>query len=322
MATTTVPAPSISRLTTSIPPIMRFPPQQPPSYKPADQRKSQLLRQYASLLRSTPLMVLFQHNNLQSTEWMGIRRELTKALRKVDDSFNHHTTPGSPSGPALSEQIRIQTVQTGIFAVALRIVEFYRPHQDGDLPTIPATDPRTNSSATHIPATTSSASDSNFTHVLSTAAHSAVVNKAHKRRKHPLDPLLAGPLALLTFPEVSPAHLKAALSILAPFPPLFPAPTRRANPAYHELNVQRGLQKLMILGARIEGRVTDAEATRGVGMIEGGMEGLRAQLVGILQGVGMGLMGALEGPGRGVYVTMEGRRMSMEEEEKKETKED
>ncbi|KAI9885290.1 MAG: anthranilate phosphoribosyltransferase [Watsoniomyces obsoletus] len=293
VATATSPSPS------QFPPIMRFPPTQPPSYKPPEQRKSQLLRSYASLLRSTPLMVLFQHNNLQSTEWMGIRRELTKALRKVDDTLNTTNNPDQPRPPPsnLAEQIRIQTVQTGIFAVALRIVEFYRPSQQQ-----PVNDPR------------------DFTHVLSESAHSNTVSKTHKRRKHPLDPLLAGPLALLTFPEVSPAHLKTALSILSPSPPLFAAPTRRLNPPYHELNVQKGLQKLMILGARIEGRILDADAARGVGLIEGGMNGLRQQLVGILQGVGMGLTGVLENPGRQVYVTMEGRRISLEDEmkEKKE----
>jgi large subunit ribosomal protein L10 len=33
------------------------------------------------------LIILFQHNNLKSIEWVSIRRELSKALQKVDDSL-------------------------------------------------------------------------------------------------------------------------------------------------------------------------------------------------------------------------------------------
>ena len=57
------------------------------------------------------------------------------------------------------------------------------------------------------------------------------------------------------------------------------------------------------------------EQTRWVGGIEGGMEGLRSQLVGMLGSVGAGVTGALESAGRTLWVTVEGRRGMLEEEE-------
>ena len=72
----------------------------------------------------------------------------------------------------------------------------------------------------------------------------------------------------------------------------------------------------MLLGARVEGKTFDMDATRWLGGIEGGLEGLRAQLVYMLQGVGAGITGALEGAGRSLYFTMESRRQMLEEEAK------
>ena len=72
-----------------------------------------------------------------------------------------------------------------------------------------------------------------------------------------------------------------------------------------------------MLAARVEGgRVLDIEGTKWVGGIEGGLEGLRGQLVAMLQGVGAGVTGTLEGVGRGLWITVEGRRGMLEEEEK------
>jgi hypothetical protein len=76
------------------------------------------------------------------------------------------------------------------------------------------------------------------------------------------------------------------------------------------------LKKLMLLGARIEGRVFDLEGTRWVGGIDGGMDGLRSQLVQMLEGFGAGLASTLESAGRSLYFTMEGRRNMLEEEGK------
>lgn len=264
-------------------PIAHYPRKQPPSYKPAEFRKTQLLRQYASLLRSNPVMLLFQHNSLKSSEWVSVRRELSKALQKVDEA---QSATGKPH-ENLASGIKMQIIQTGIFAAALRVVEYYRP------------EPQPAGEA--------------LTHVLSKAAHDAVVNK---KKTHALSPLLSGPLMVLTFPTVSPQHMKAALSILAPSSPLFPAPTRKANPGWHEGAVQTGLQKLLLLGARVEGRVFDMDGVKWVGSIEGGLEGLRAQLVLILQNMGAGFTNTLESVAKSLYFTLESRRTMLEEEGK------
>ncbi|KAL9587302.1 MAG: hypothetical protein Q9212_000349 [Teloschistes hypoglaucus] len=283
--------------------MTRYPPTQPPSHRRPEFRKSQLHRQYTSLLRSTPLMLVFQHNNLKATEWMAVRRELAAALQKVDDSDS-----------SIVEGIKLQIIQTSIFSAALRVVAYWNPTQGQDRPpeTSEASNPATQSSVAGIQNTTPSPSDPSFTHSLSRAAYKAV---ASKRNFHPLTPLLAGPVALLTFPTVSPLYLKTALSILSPRAPAFAAPTRRANPGYHDPTTQAGLQKLLLLGARVEGKVFDMEGARWVGGINGGMEGLRGQLVGMLQGFGAGLTGALEGASKSLYFTVEGRRMMLEGEE-------
>ena len=130
-----------------------------------------------------------------------------------------------------------------------------------------------------------------------------------------VEPLLSGPMAILTLPSVSPAHVKAALSILAPSKEI-PAPKRRVAPSYHEPEVQTGLKKLMFLGARVEGKVFDMEGAKWVGSIEGGLGGLRAQLVAMLQGVGAGVTNTLESAGKSLYLTVEGRRGMLEEEQK------
>ncbi|KAI4142261.1 MAG: hypothetical protein LQ341_003262 [Variospora aurantia] len=290
--------------------MSRYPPTQPPSHRPPEFRKSQLHRQYTSLLRSTPLMLLFQHNNLKATEWMAVRRELANALQTHDtnspENDHHQYIP--------SHSIKLQIIQSRIFSAALRVVEYWDPSphsHNAPPPSSDPLDPSTQSSVSGIPNTTPSPEDPAFTHALSRTAHSAV---AAKKKSHPLTPLLSGPLAILTFPAVSPIHMKTALSILSPRAPKFPAPTRRANPGYHDPVTQAGLQKLLLLGARVEGTVFDTEGTRWVGGIEGGLEGLRGQLIGLLQGFGAGLTGALEGAGRSLYFTVEGRRLMLEDE--------
>lgn len=233
-------------------------------------------------------MLLFQHNNLKSTEWMSVRRELSLALRKLEQS----SPVLSSNLPPLANSIKIHIIQTRIFESALLVTEYFRPES------IPTTPP---GEQTEI-----------FTHALSRTAHDAV---ASKKKSHPLGPLLSGPLAIVSFPTVSPVHIKTALSILSPYAPQFPPPSRRANPGYHDPAVQAALQKLILLGARVEGKVFDTREVRWVGGIEGGMEGLRAQLVGILTGVAGGVVGALESAGQSLYFTLEGRRGMLEDKE-------
>ena len=252
-------------------------------------------------------MLLFQHNNLKATEWTAIRRELVTALEKVDVEQGE--------ADAVGQNSRLQVVQTGIFASALKVVEFWQPASVADESRAQhPSDPATATSAT-IEGTKKKGPT--FTHGLSKHAHRVA---KHSKSQHGLEPLLSGPLMLVTFPSVSPQHLKAVLHILAPSEK-FPAPKRKANPGYHEPVTQSGLQKLLLLGARVEGKAFDMEGTRWVGGIEGGLAGLRGQLVAMLSGVGAGITNTLEAAGRSLYVTVEGRKAMLEEEEKGEKKE-
>lgn len=243
-------------------------------------------------------MLLFQHNNLKSNEWVSLRRELSKALQKVDElrAADGH----EPLGPA----IKISIIQTGIFGAALRVVEYFKPDA---VPTLDPTDPTTPS------ASISTVPGDGLTHTLSKAAHQAA---ADARTTHALAPLLAGPLMVVTFPNVSPQHMKAVMSILSPSSPQFPAPTRRANPGWHDPPVQSGLQKLILLGARVEGKVFDVDGAKWVGSIEGGLEGLRGQLVNMLQAIGAGVTNTLESAAKNLYFTVESRRTMLEDEKK------
>ncbi|KAL4787271.1 hypothetical protein BJX76DRAFT_319373 [Aspergillus varians] len=308
-ATVTTPAPSVEQMAISPPPIARFPPSQPPSHRKPEFRRSQLLRQYTSLIRTTPLMVFLQHDNLQSVEWTAIRRELNKAMQKVDEKI----AAEGRNAPPLAPHIKVQIIQTGIFEVALRIVEYFRPSQStlekGKSPS--AVDPATQTSAEI--SRSGSRDDPTLTHDLSRAAQAAVRNM---KGKHELSTLLVGPVAVLSIPQMSPEHLKAAMSILAPKAFGYPAPTRRANPEWHEFPVQNGLTKLSVLAARMDNHLFDVDQTKWVGGIEGGMDGLRSQLIMSLQSMGSSITNALEGAGKSLYFTLEGRRSALEDEQK------
>ncbi len=212
----------------------------------------------------------------------------------------------------LTDGIKLQIIKTGIFATALKIVEFFKPeeHIGKILMAKPSrAKPLTPSSAS-LPIYSTEGEE--LTHTLSEAAHDAI---ASMKIAHDLDPLLSGPLVLLTFPTVSPQCVKIALSVLSPSQPNFPAPTRRANPGWHDPAVQAGVQKLLLLGARVEGKVLDVDGTKWVGGIEGGMDGLRGQLVALLQSIGGGLTNTLENVGKSLYVTVEGRRTMLKDEQ-------
>jgi large subunit ribosomal protein L10 len=232
---------------------------------------------------------------------MAIRRELAQALKKVDEAEQTQ----------YAEFIKMQIIQTGIFAAALRVVEFFQAGTKGQTAQLRPADPSTNT-APLVQNVAPNPSSSDYSHGLSEAAYHAVANK---KLRHGLEPLLSGPLMLLTLPTMSPAHLKAALTILSPSKE-FPAPKRRTNPTFHEPAVQNGLQKLLLLGARAEGRIFDVEGAQWIGGIEGGLTGLRAQLVAILQGFGANLTNTLEAASKSLYFTMESRKSVLEEEEK------
>ena len=67
-------------------------------------------------------MLLFQHNNIKAVEWTGIRRELANAFKKVDEELARN---GDET--FVGQSSKMQIVQTGIFASALKIVEFWEP---------------------------------------------------------------------------------------------------------------------------------------------------------------------------------------------------
>lgn len=276
------------------------PPTKPPSARPPETRKSQLLRSYTSLLRSTPLMLMFQTNNLTAVELAAVRRELRAAMAAVPLP----TASPDPNRPPvdIAPGILLQIVRTRMLSQALKIVEFYDP-------------------ATTVGSASTDKKDKRaYKHDLSLPAYEAVKaaeeNIPTDSLFAELAPVVVGPMAVLTFPAVSPQHLAAALSILAPNPPAYPPPTRKKNPGYWDLTTQGALQKMLLVGGRVEGRAFDNDGMRWVGGIEGGLDGLRAQLVAMLQSAGMGLTSVLEGAGKSLWLTVEGRRTMLEDAEK------
>lgn len=267
-----------------------IPPTKPPTARRPETRKSQLLRTYTALLRSTPLILFFQHNSLTAVEWSAIRRELRKALSEVPPPV---AGPNGivPIDPASA--IELSVLRTRIFDVAFKVVDFFD-------------------------AEAASKKSNAYTHDLSGTAYKSIKAadlEDPSSTYAQISPLLIGPVAALTFPIVSPAHLAAALKILAPSPPAFPAPTRRKNPGYYDLTAQSGLQKLILIGGRIEGKAFDQAGVRWVGGIGGGLDGLRSQLVSMLQTAGLGLTTALEGHSKGLWLALEGRRTQLDEEQ-------
>lgn len=232
-------------------------------------------------------MLIFQHNNLTAAELNGIRRELGAALRKIDET----------EGTNLSSFVKLQVIQTGIFASAMNVIEHF------DASTIAP-----------------GIGKKSLTHGLSANAYKAG-KQGSRTASSDLAPLLKGPTVLLTLPTVSPAYLKSCLTILSPSEK-FPAPKRRTNPTYHEPAVQSGLSKLMLLGARAEGRVFDQEGAKWIGGIEGGLTGLRSQLVFLLQQFGIGVTSTLEASSKSLYFSLETRRSVLEEEENPTPKEE
>ncbi|KAK9412736.1 hypothetical protein SUNI508_12436 [Seiridium unicorne] len=274
-----------------------IPPTKPPSARRAETRKSQLLRTYTALLRSTPLILFFQHNNLTAVEWSAVRRELRKALSEVPPPVvgPDGTLPVNPV-----DSIELSVLRTRIFDVAFKVVEFFD---------------------TEAAAVKSNA----YTHDLSSTAYESI-KKANLEDPNStyaqISPLLIGPVAALTIPTVSPAHLAAALKILAPSAPNFPAPTRKKNPGWHDPIAQAGFQKLILIGGRVEGKAFDQDGVKWVGGIEGGIDGLRSQLVSMLQSAGLGLTTALEGHSKSLWLALESRRTQLDEEQNPKTTDD
>ncbi|KAK2609057.1 hypothetical protein QQS21_002427 [Conoideocrella luteorostrata] len=256
----------------------------------------QLIRTYTSLLRTTPLILFFQHSNLTAVEWAAVRRELKKAVEAV----SHTAEVDGPDSYRLSSKMQLQVVRTNMLDVAMRIVEFHTLGESAN------------------PLSVEPPGQGTLAHDLSEIAYKAIretsipLDSAYSQ----LQPLMVGPLAALVLPEVSPSHLAAALSILAPVPGVIPAPTRKKSPGYHDLVCQNGLAKLLLIGGRIEGKVFDQSGVNWIGGIRGGLEDLRAQLVGLLNGAGLGMTTTLGGGGRNLLLALEGRKAQLDDNDK------
>ncbi|KAG6018444.1 hypothetical protein E4U43_008382 [Claviceps pusilla] len=89
------------------------------------------------------------------------------------------------------------------------------------------------------------------------------------------------------------------------------------NSAYAQLEpLLNGLAKLLLVGGRIEGKVFDQSGLNWVGSINGGMDGLRSQLVCLLQGAGLDLATSLERGGRSLWLALEGRKFQLDSQNK------
>lgn len=131
-------------------------------------------------------------------------------------------------------------------------------------------------------------------------------------------PVLSGPVGALSFAGVSPLHLKVAIELLFP-------EDGKVKKGLDPLATS-GLQKLVLLAARVDahvannmlgrGRVLDGDAVRWVSSLQG-IEGMRGELLAILRGVGGGeVIKNLEAAGGiGLVRMVEGRRRLLNEEE-------
>ena len=153
------------------------PPTQPPSYKSPASTKTLLLRVYLSLLRSSPVTLIFQHNAVTAAEWGAIRRELSLVMAKVDVGLPED------SQAKIGQYVRVNAVHTAIFGVAVRIADKRSP--EGDL----------------------------WSH--GTGVEAAEASRRVKT-KHKFTPLMVGPLGIVTFPILSVPHVEAAVNMLFP----------------------------------------------------------------------------------------------------------
>lgn len=137
----------------------------------------------------------------------------------------------------------------------------------------------------------------------------------HLKGELPLSTLLTGPAGTLNFPTVSPTALKTVMDIMFP--------VKGHKRGMDPLAVS-GLQKLVLLGARVdghvaggrigEGRVLDGEQLRYLAGLKS-VEEMRGELAAILQSIGGGeLVRSLGSVGLGMVRTVDARRKMMDEE--------
>ncbi|KAH8154789.1 uncharacterized protein LAJ45_01320 [Morchella importuna] len=260
---------SIAHAPAAAPPIARRAATQPESHKAASTRKTQLHRTYLSLIRSSPLLIIFQHNNLRAVEWSALRRELKNALTKLDAASAPLTT--------------INLVRPALFSSVLRVAEgFDKEHR--------------------------------FDNGLAGTSKEAYKSTLHLKETLDLHPLLTANVATLSMPVVAPAQLKLILELMFP--------EKRSKKGLDPLALS-GLQKLVLLGARVdghvaggrigEGRVLDGDQLRALSQLKS-VEEMRGELAAILQSVGGGeLVRSLGSVGLTLTRTVDGRRKMLEE---------
>ncbi|KAK6539692.1 hypothetical protein TWF694_009896 [Orbilia ellipsospora] len=259
---------------------------QPPSHRPFDSRQNLLHRTYLSLLRATPLLVFFQHNNLKGNELVAIRRDLRNVMANVDAQIAASQPPPEPAEDGtlppktrpIGNHVKMTIVNTELLSAALRVAEY--------LP-------------------------KDFNKGSSSGPEAYRLTMGYKK-VHPLEPFLVGPVGLVQFPTISPPHLLAVLNLLFPEKATFKKGT---DPAFIS-----GVSKLLLLGAKIDkigGRTIDTAALRYITSL-GDITTLRGQLLGIMQSAGAGLVATLQSPSKGLWVMMEGRRKMLDPETQKE----
>lgn len=123
----------------------------------------------------------------------------------------------------------------------------------------------------------------------------------NKDKVHDLDPLLAGPTAIITIPKSDPQVVTSVMKVL-----------KSAN------------ERLLLIGAKIENNVMNLDEINQFKTLPT-KESLQGQLVGLLTiAGGAGLVRTLETPGKVLYLNLDQRKKDMEgpkQEEKTENKE-
>ncbi|KAK9367348.1 hypothetical protein V1509DRAFT_627069 [Lipomyces kononenkoae] len=112
--------------------------------------------------------------------------------------------------------------------------------------------------------------------------------KMYRKVQHPLQDLLIGPTAVISFDDVDPQKLKSAVDI-----------------------VEKSGGRLLLLGAWLDERLLDRED---VGVVKnlGTLDQLRSELLGVLEVLrGAGLTNTLSSASASLYWTLEGRKKQL-----------
>lgn len=174
---------------------------------------------------------------------------------------------------AIADGIKINVLRGAIFDAAIRVADYYDPKMPSE-------------------------------HGTSKEAYAITT----KKNKHSLAPIIAGPIGAVSFPKVSPEHLKVVLDVMFP--------DGRAIKGMDPLALT-GIQKLYLLAARVDGHAAgqigkaetlDREKVKWVSTLPG-EDGIRGELVAILQSVGGGaLVQSLQSIGVNVVRTVDAHR--------------